>query len=135
MKLLCKSCKQYMGYSKHDTTSDGSLDIGFACPKCGMEVSLITNPGETQAAADIGLKLGGQKVEADPNDAASSKPNQQKQTKEDIHWEPEAEARLERVPVFVRPMAKRSIENFAREKGINIINLAVMNEAREVIGH
>jgi hypothetical protein len=51
-----------------------------------------------------------------------------------LAWTPEAEARIERIPVFIRPMAKVSIERFAREKGYGTITDAVMDEARDRIG-
>jgi DNA-directed RNA polymerase subunit RPC12/RpoP len=51
-----------------------------------------------------------------------------------IPWAPEAEARLERIPSFIRPMARRSIERFAGDKGYATITEAVMDEARTVFG-
>ena len=49
-------------------------------------------------------------------------------------WTPEAEARIDRIPVFVRPMAKMAIERYARERGYGAITQAVMDEAREGLG-
>jgi Proto-chlorophyllide reductase 57 kD subunit len=49
-------------------------------------------------------------------------------------WTPEAEARIDRIPVFVRPMAKMAIERYARERGYAAITQAVMDEAREGLG-
>jgi hypothetical protein len=46
----------------------------------------------------------------------------------------EAEARLERIPSFIRTMARRSIERFAEGKGYSSITEAVMDEARVVFG-
>jgi hypothetical protein len=51
-----------------------------------------------------------------------------------VAWEPAAEARLANIPSFVRPMAKRSIERFAEDKGYATITEAVMDEARTVFG-
>jgi hypothetical protein len=51
-----------------------------------------------------------------------------------VTWQPEAEARLERVPAFIRPMARRSIERYAEGKGYPIVTDAVMDEARAVFG-
>jgi DNA-directed RNA polymerase subunit RPC12/RpoP len=51
-----------------------------------------------------------------------------------VTWEPEAEARLERVPSFIRPMARRSIERYAEGKGYRTITAAVMDEARALFG-
>ncbi len=49
-------------------------------------------------------------------------------------WTPEALARLERVPSFVRPMAKTSIEEFARENGHTEITTDIMDSARGSFG-
>ena len=49
-------------------------------------------------------------------------------------WEAAAAARLERIPGFIRPMAKRSIERFAAERGYATITETVMDEARTVFG-
>ena len=51
-----------------------------------------------------------------------------------ISWENAAEARLERIPSFIRAMARRSIERFAEEKGYATITEQVMDEARAVFG-
>jgi hypothetical protein len=51
-----------------------------------------------------------------------------------LAWTLEAEARVERIPGFIRPMAKQAIERFARERGYGTITDAVMDEAREFIG-
>jgi DNA-directed RNA polymerase subunit RPC12/RpoP len=51
-----------------------------------------------------------------------------------ISWEGAAEARLERIPSFIRSMARRSIERFAEEKGYATITEQVMDEARVVFG-
>ncbi len=49
-------------------------------------------------------------------------------------WTPEALERLERVPSFVRSMAKSSIEEFARENGHTEITTEVMDTARGNFG-
>ena len=51
-----------------------------------------------------------------------------------VAWSCEAEARLERIPSFIRPMARRSIERFAGDKGYATITEAVMDEAKTVFG-
>ena len=45
-------------------------------------------------------------------------------------WTPEALERLERIPSFVRPMAKMGIESFAQENGYAEITGEVMDAAR-----
>ena len=45
-------------------------------------------------------------------------------------WTPEALERLERIPSFVRPMAKMGIESFAKDNGHTEITGEVMDAAR-----
>jgi hypothetical protein len=49
-------------------------------------------------------------------------------------WTGEAEQRLRRIPFFVRPIARRSIERYAQELGIREITPAVMDQIRGHIG-
>jgi len=51
-----------------------------------------------------------------------------------VAWSPEAEARVERIPSFIRPMAKKAIERFAEAQGHPTITEAVMDEARGALG-
>ena len=48
-----------------------------------------------------------------------------------VRWSEEARQRLERVPSFARVMARKAIENWARERGHTEITLAVYEEARQ----
>jgi DNA-directed RNA polymerase subunit RPC12/RpoP len=81
-------------------------------------------PGGDAAAAGcpFAAALGG-----DPGTASVPPPSP-------IAWEGAAEARLERIPSFIRPMARRSIERFAEEKGYATVTEQVMDEARAVFG-
>jgi DNA-directed RNA polymerase subunit RPC12/RpoP len=51
-----------------------------------------------------------------------------------IPWTPEAAARIERIPSFIRPMAKKAVERLAESKGYATITEAVMDEARGAFG-
>lgn len=46
-------------------------------------------------------------------------------------WSPEAEKRLENIPDFIRPMARREIERLAKERGATMVTAQVMDEAKE----
>ena len=46
-------------------------------------------------------------------------------------WSPEAEKRLENIPDFIRPMARREIERLARERGATTVTGQVMDDAKE----
>jgi hypothetical protein len=52
----------------------------------------------------------------------------------EVAWTAAAEARVERIPSFIRPMARRAIERFAVEHGYATIDEAVMDEARGAFG-
>lgn len=49
----------------------------------------------------------------------------------DIAWSKEAEARLDNIPAFVRPMAKKEIERIAKERGETEISQALMEESKD----
>lgn len=52
----------------------------------------------------------------------------------EVRWTEEAETRLGRIPAFVRKMARRRIEGFAREKGYREITPEVYDLARRHFG-
>ena len=52
-------------------------------------------------------------------------------SEKELQWTPEAEEKLKKIPVFVRPMAKKSIEKLAREKNVDVIDEALMAEAQQ----
>jgi len=49
----------------------------------------------------------------------------------DMAWAPEAEKRLENIPSFVRPMARKEIERIARDRGLTSVTASLMDEAKE----
>ena len=46
-------------------------------------------------------------------------------------WTPEAEKRLENIPDFIRPMARKEVERVAKERGMATITAQVMDDAKE----
>jgi Proto-chlorophyllide reductase 57 kD subunit len=48
-----------------------------------------------------------------------------------LTWTPDAERRLDNIPDFIRPMARREIERIAKERGLATITAQVMDEAKE----
>jgi proto-chlorophyllide reductase subunit len=48
-----------------------------------------------------------------------------------VAWTPDAEKRLENIPDFIRPMARREIERLAKERGAATITAEVMDEAKD----
>ena len=51
-----------------------------------------------------------------------------------VGWSPEAEGRIDRIPAFIRPMAKKAIERYAEAQGYPTVTEAVMDEARGALG-
>ena len=49
-------------------------------------------------------------------------------------WTPEAEARLQEIPFFVRPAARRKIEKFAQNADIAQITVEVYEQAKQKFG-
>jgi hypothetical protein len=164
MKFLCLDCDQPMKLHGTEGPDEGSLTVTFRCPECGFRVAMLTNPFETQMVRSLGVKVGGRAVPPEPfehlrstmagarpdafagvggasdapgsgcpfaaavGDASATAPAS------GVAWTPEAEARLDRIPSFIRPMARRSIERFAEDKGYASVTETVMDEARIVFG-
>jgi len=53
---------------------------------------------------------------------------------EEIHWSQEALAEFEKVPEFVREVAREMIEQFARDQGASQITPEIMKKARAKMG-
>lgn len=50
---------------------------------------------------------------------------------EGMTWSREAEQRLENIPDFIRPMARKEVERMAKERGLVAITAQVMDEAKD----
>lgn len=51
-----------------------------------------------------------------------------------ISWTVEAEAKLKEIPFFVRPAARKKIEKFAQEQGLNEITVDTYDQAKQQFG-
>ncbi len=51
-----------------------------------------------------------------------------------VEWTPEAEACLKEIPFFVRPAARRKIEKFAQDQGLQQITAEVYAKAKAQFG-
>ncbi len=51
---------------------------------------------------------------------------------ESIKWTAEAEAKIKEIPFFVRPFARKKIENYAQENGKSLITLEVYEQAKQL---
>ncbi len=50
---------------------------------------------------------------------------------EGMTWSREAEQRLDNIPDFIRPMARKEVERMAKERGISTVTAQVMDEAKD----
>ena len=151
MKFLCVPCDTPMKLQTVGSPEGGSLSVVYSCPECGYEMAMLTNPYETQLVQSLGVRIGpGNDAGASRVAAASEgkcpfgamvpamEPGEtrhlQSEESTPVRWTAAAEARLEKVPSFVRPMARTGIEKFARERGALEVDEKVLDAAREFFG-
>jgi hypothetical protein len=140
MKFLCVPCDQPMKILTVTPPDRGSISVTYSCPACGYEMAMLTNPFETQLVSSMGIRVGPEAAaETDKPKCPFSGMVAQAETKADpvedgVRWTPEASARMQVIPEFVRPMAKTGIERFAKESGHAEITLAVLDEAKSRFG-
>jgi len=92
--------------------------------------------GSTGIHADTGLDIGGN-TELLLQEAPCALLLSQRQHRPEVDrlasattsWSREAETRMERIPSFVRPMAKMAILRYAQEHGHTVITSAIVDEA------
>jgi hypothetical protein len=146
MKFLCVPCDQPMKIMTVTPPDRGSIAVTYGCPACGYEMAMLTNPFETQLVSSLGIKVGpatngeaaagaastGSKCPFAGMVAGASETQAEEAAR--VRWTAEAEARMESVPAFVRPMAKTGIEKFAEESGYALIDDKVLDEARTRFG-
>jgi hypothetical protein len=58
--------------------------------------------------------------------------DESKNAKGDLEWSPEAERRLQNIPEFIRPMARKEIERLAAEKGQQRVTEEIMEDAKGI---
>ena len=164
MKFLCLDCDEPMKLHSTAGPDEGSLTVTFRCPECGFRVAMLTNPFETQMVKSLGVKVGGASGPAQPFEHITSSMagaradvfegdlpapaeatgrgcpfgamlnEQSGEADIGVTWSPAAKARVERIPSFIRPMARKAIERFAEAQGHPTITEAVMDEARGALG-
>ncbi len=178
MKFLCMTCDEAFQHQATRGPEAGIMTIIFACPGCGWEMAMYTNPWETQAVRSLDVKIGGRSVPAEPLEMLRSSLGQSRDgltapaalagtppasgevptcpfadvvtqayseaqaapasapasvASHELRWTPEAEKRVEeRIPSFVRAMARMGIEKYARERGYQEITPQVLDEAKEI---
>lgn len=144
MKFLCIPCNEQMV-----TQADGimpeeksSITLKFKCNKCGHSIAMLTNKFETEFVNKLGVEAGGPSDMANTpfgmmgSTLAKGKEELKKSApaEGDFEWTQEAKDRIQKVPFFVRGMAKKTVLNFAKEKGLKVIDGALMDEVRDKVG-
>jgi Proto-chlorophyllide reductase 57 kD subunit len=150
MKFLCVPCDSPMKLQSVGPPEAGSLSVVYSCPECGYEMAMLTNAYETQVVRSLGVRIGPAEApteggrcpftgmipaaEGVPEGTGHAKSSGTAAQPIAVRWTAAAEARLEKVPSFVRPMARTGIEQFAREKGVLEVDERILDEAREFFG-
>ncbi len=147
MKFLCVSCDEPMKLQSAAPPVDGSINALFTCPSCSHQIAMLTNPHETQLVQSLGVKIGPGEAAAQGGEAMgmaaraeaggcpfSGMIAEMESRDDEVSWTEEALERLERIPDFVRPMAKQGIEHYAKSNGHALIDDALMEEARGRFG-
>lgn len=146
MKFLCVPCDSPMKLQTVGPPDRGSLSVVYSCPECGYEMAMLTNAYETQVVQSLGVKIGPEAVVGASTKAGgcpfsamipateAARPVVDTGESMPVRWTAAAEARLEKVPAFVRPMARAGIEKFARDNGSLEVDDKILDAAREFFG-
>ena len=82
---------------------------------------------QVESADASGGDIFGQKMQPEPAMASAEGAKLGAQTQ---HWSPEAERELKKIPFFVRGKAKRNTESYAAERGVGLISVETLYEAK-----
>lgn len=141
MKFLCVECDTQMTSVDHAAPEDGTLALVYRCPECSRQIAMLTNPMETQMVKGLCVDVGGRTRAAQPFEAVRSQLKSEEggarpdePGAERPAWSEEAERRLARVPGFVRGMVRQLYSEWARERGLGVITVEMMDEARGELG-
>ena len=142
MKFLCVECDEPMKLTDTKGLDDGSMTVVFSCPECDRKIAMLTNQFETEFVSKIGVQMGGTAAENQSpmgvlaGALAQGKDELKKAapSDEEFEWTDEAKVRIQKVPFFVRNMAKKTVMNYAKERGITVIDGKLMDEVREKVG-
>ncbi len=147
MKFLCVECDEGLKLTEASGPDEsGSLAVVFRCPKCSHEVAMLTNAHETQLVSSLGVKIGpgGEAVKKESKcpftgvvqsliekqePSISAKPDLSSGS--ELQWTEQALLRLNKIPEFIRPIAKAGIENLARNRGLTLVDEGLLDIARE----
>ena len=136
MKFLCVTCDEPMKLQSAGPPQDGSIRAMYSCPTCSHQIAMLTNPHETQLVQSLGVQIGpGEAAKAEAGGCPfSGMLSETAEQRDEVSWTAEALERLEKIPEFVRPMAKQGIEHYAVSNGHALIDDTLMEKARGQFG-
>jgi len=173
MKFVCMNCETFMLFQKVEKPGEGSLGVEFLCPTCHARFSMVTNPGETQMVAALGVKIGGRTTAPEPFEltrdtlkegecpvpafasaTSVAAPAETAGTgggscpfssmvaamgegagaQAALEWSAEALERLEKIPDFVRPTVRAEVEAAARKAGQTFVTQAMLDQYKATPG-
>ena len=148
MKFLCVPCDSPMKLQTIGPPERGSLSVVYSCPECGYEMAMLTNAYETQVVQSLGVRIGPAEASAEKGTSGAGCPFTAMMPATEgattmgatqgepiaVRWTAAAEARLENIPAFVRPMARTGIERFARERGALEVDEKILDAAKDFFG-
>ena len=142
MKFLCLACDRQMDFQERKEPGDGTFGASFECPSCHHRIAMLANPMETQLVGSLGVEIGGRTLDQEPMELVRGAVvggddafrDDRSETAGRPRWTPEGQARLARVPSFVRGIVKKIYTEWAAERGIAEITPDVMDEARTDLG-
>jgi hypothetical protein len=140
MKFVCQFDNTAMEFVESIASEGGgSMSITFKCPACGRAIAMVTNPGETQMVHSLGVTIGHEALDVQPEPMAMIRDalaggSVAAITGPEPMWTDAALKRLAAAPTFVQGMVRRLYTDYARQKGYTEITPAVMNEARDALG-
>jgi predicted RNA-binding Zn-ribbon protein involved in translation (DUF1610 family) len=114
----------------------GALSVVYECPECAHRIALLTNPLETQMVTSLGVQIGpeGERTEAKCPFSGMIQGSSTEAAGGGLPWNGRALERLEKVPEFVRPMARAGIERYAKDNGFSEIDEQVLDRAKSFFG-
>jgi len=141
MKFLCVACDEPMKLVSTAPPERGSLSVVYSCPRCSHRIAMLTNPYETQLVSSLGVRIGpagsGEAASADLSKCPFGEMVQEMRADPSpgtVPWTAAALLRLDRVPEFVRPMARVGIEKFAKDNGFARVDEEVLDKAKDFFG-
>jgi len=143
MKFLCRQCDQAMKLVTAEGPQAGSMTVAFACPGCGHEIAMLTNPEETNLVRALGVQVGAAAGPREPVEPMAHVRAALRRQRAGAFvteppgaaptWTAEATDRLGRIPAFIRDTVKQQYEDFAGRHGVREITPQLMDEARDSI--